>query len=272
MRPLKWTAGRCVPGCRGGVVRTDGYAFPLARYLENVVAIHAHCTVLTKHANSPRLRRHFHYKLSEIRGFPAIITAVPSPTDSGKLIEDTRERHKPETADDTRLRQIGIVTQQKAFRSDDSVQAPVHCECCYCLVAPLRPAPAAPRVGTLVLQQPNGGLGRDTSDKLSCNACARFIEASNEYGNPKFYTRGRHGKQDFSWALPPSNQQVSSTFYESMARYIVELSVWKAAAGPRSNSDSSCASADLEGVPDENETDGTNRVLAREFESVFGRS
>ena len=43
-------------------------------------------------------------------------------------------------------------------------------------------------------------------------ACARFIEASNEYSNRKFHTRGCHGNWYIPWALPPSDQQVSSTF------------------------------------------------------------
>jgi len=36
--------------------------------------------------------------------------------------------HESETADDTRLHQIVIETQQKLFRNDGSVQTPVHCE------------------------------------------------------------------------------------------------------------------------------------------------
>jgi hypothetical protein len=214
-----------------------------------VVAIHAHCVVLAKYAHSPHLRHHFHKKLPEVRSIPAIITTVSPPEDFGKLIAGTLKEHKMETAEYDRLCQIVDVTQQKFFRNDGSVKAPVHCECA--LIHYFNnPTVASEEIA------PMNFLG---VSKLSCNACAKFIQASNKYSIQKFYTRGCHGKWYFPWALPPSDQQVSSTFQESMSRYIVKLLTWRGGARPRSKSDSSCASTDLEGVPAENETDETNR-------------
>jgi hypothetical protein len=168
-----------------------------------------------------------------------------------------------EIAEYDRLRWFVNVTQRKFFRNDGSVQAPVHCECA--LVHYFNtPTVASDEIA------PVDFLG---VSKLCCNACAMFIEASNKCSNREFHTRGCRGKWRFPWALPPSDQQVSSTFQESMSRYIVELLVWKGAARPRSNSDSSSPSTDLEGVPDESETNRTIEVLAmREFERVFGGS
>jgi hypothetical protein len=173
------------------------------------------------------------------------------PADFGKLIEDTLKKHESVTANRTRLREIVTVTQWKFFQNDGSVQAPVHCECA--LVHYFN----NPRVASAEMR-PMDVLG---VSKLSCNACARFIEASNKYSNRKFHTRGCHGKWCFPWALPPSHQQVSSTFQESMSRYIVELLVWKRVARHRSNCDTSCPWTGLEGVPEWNETDEGHRCL-----------
>ena len=222
-----------------------------------MVAIHENCAVLTKYAHSPRLRRHFHNKLPEVRSIPAIITTVPLPADLGMSIKDVLERHESKTADEARLRRIVIETQQKFFRNDGSVQAPVHCECA--LVHYFNK-----QTVSSVEVPPMNFLG---VSKLSCNACVRFIKASNEYSNWKFHTRGCHGKWYFPWASPPSDQQVSSSFQESMSRYIVKLLVWKRVARPRSNRDS-CWTA-LDGVPDRSETDEINEARARALESIF---
>jgi hypothetical protein len=231
------------------------------RYLKKVVAIHSHCVVLTKYAHSPRLRHHFHSKLHEVRTIPATITTVPPPADFGKLIEDTLKNPKLVTAKRTRLHQIVGVTQRTFFQNDGSVQAPVHCECA--LVHYFN----NPRVASAEMR-PMDYLG---VSKLSCNACARFIKASNKYSNRKFYTRGCHGKWYFPWVSPPSHQLVSRTFQESMSRYIVALLESEGGARPRRNSDSSCPSPDLEGVPDINESDEAIDVKVKgEFDGALG--
>jgi len=158
------------------------------------------------HLRTPSPDRHLRkpivLTLSEVRSIPAIITTVPPAADFGKLIEDTLEAHESETADDTRLRRIASVTQRKFLRNDTSVQAPVHCECV--LVHYFNdPTVASDEI------PPINFLG---VSKLSCIACARFIEASNKYRNRKFYTRGCRGKLYFPWALPPSGQRIASAF------------------------------------------------------------
>lgn len=60
-------------------------------------------------------------------------------------------------------------------------------------------------------------------------------------------------------------------FQESSSRYVVELLVWRGAARPRRNSDSSYASTDPEDSTGESETDEANldwvrRTLKNDFE------
>jgi len=59
--------------------------------------------------------------------------------------------------------------------------------------------------------------------KLSCSACQMWIDAYNERGGPKFYTRGSHGKWYWPWAIPRLEEQdisgkmvdrISTTYYE----------------------------------------------------------
>jgi len=58
-----------------------------------------------------------------------------------------------------------------------------------------------------------------------------------------------------------------------MSHYIVGLLDWKGVATPRSHSDNSCVSTDLEGVPDMNETDEANLAwVMREFEIAISGS
>jgi len=107
----------------------NGFVFPLERYLEKVVAIHAHCAVLTKFAHSPRLRSHFHNKSFEVRSVPPIITIVPLPSDLGERIEDILAGHDLERDDNDLLEKIISATKKKFFRNGGPVQAHVHCEC-----------------------------------------------------------------------------------------------------------------------------------------------
>jgi len=215
--------------------------FPLERYLKKVVAIHTHCTVLTKYAHSPRLRHHFHSKSLEVRSVPPIITTVPRPSDLGKLIEDTLEGSDSQTDDSDLLEEIISVTHKRYFRNGGSVQAPVHCECAlvYHFNNPTLPSDQS----TTTLMDYLG------VSKLSCNACARFIEASNKHSKRKFYTRGCHGKWYFPWAPPQSNQQVSRTFRDTMSSYIANMLAYQGVERPSVQSDSSLPSTDSDPGP-----------------------
>ena len=109
------------------------------------------------------------------------------------------------------------------------------------------------------------------TSKLSCNACPRFIEASNKCSNWKFHTRGCHGKWYFPWGFPPSDQQVSSAFEESMSRYIVEVLLIEGVARSRRNSNRYWT--DVEGLPQNRETYKANKARARKmFESRSKRN
>ena len=74
-------------------------------------------------------------------------------------------------------------TLQNFFRNDGSVQAAVHCERASVHYSN-NPTVSSDEVA------PMDFLG---VSKLSCNACAKFIEVSNKYSSRKFHTRGCHG-------------------------------------------------------------------------------
>jgi len=222
----------------------DGSVFPLKRYLNKVICIHSDCRVLARYAHSPRLRRHFHNKSFEVRSVPPIITTIPRPSDLRKLIEDSLDGHDSETDNSDLLEKIISAAQRKFFWNGCSAQAPVHCECAlvhHFLTVPLDQS----------VPLPMDYLGVST---LSCGACARFIEASNEHSNRKFYTRGCHGNWYFPWASPPSDQQVSSTFRDIMSGYIADMLVQDGTARRRRLPESGCAPTNPESATDKDDT------------------
>jgi len=173
----------------------------------------------------------------------------------GKRIEDTIDGHDTETDDSDLVEEIISTTQKKFFQNGGSVQAHIHCECA--LVHYFNDP-------TVPLDQstppPMDYLG---ASKLSCNACARFIDASNKHSKRKFYTRGCHGKWCFPWAPPQSDQQVLRTFSDTMSSHIANLLVHQSTERRRRLSDSSCSSTDWEFGPDNDETDQANLVWAK---------
>jgi len=177
-----------------------------------VVAIHSHCGVLIKYAHSSRLRRHFHGKSFEIRCVSSNPIIIPWPSNFRQLVLDTVGGYSSAAVNSVRLDRIISGTRGKYFRNG-SVPAPVHCECALIQHFTNPKVPWAERT-----PPPMDYLG---VSKLSCNACTRFIAASNEHNDRKFYTRGNRDKWCFPWALPPPvNQEVSSAFLESMGGYI----------------------------------------------------
>jgi len=64
-----------------------------------------------------------------------------------------------------------------------------------------------------------------------------YIEASNNHGRNKFYTRGSHHKWYFPWALPSSKPQVVEAFHDSITRYIANMLSKSGGARPRRLSD-----------------------------------
>ena len=103
-----------------------GIVFPLEGYLEKVVATHTHCAVLTEYAHSPRFRRHFRNKSSEVRSVPQIITTVLRSSELGKLIEDTLDGNDLETEYSDLQEEIISAAHKNFFRNGCSIQAPVH--------------------------------------------------------------------------------------------------------------------------------------------------
>ena len=60
--------------------------------------------------------------------------------------------------------------------------------------------------------------------KLSCSACRVWIEAFNELGGPKFYTRGSHGKWYFPWGMPMPEGPLKEKMREKVwDQYITQL-------------------------------------------------
>ena len=210
----------------------DGTVFPLERYLQKVVAIHSHCRVLIEFAQSPRLRR-FTKKSFQIRTVPSMMKTIPSPSGLAELIADTLNGHDLEIAVRVRLDRFVSATQRIYFQNDDPARAPVHCECALVQHFKKNRGQSTPPMHYLGVS------------KLSCNACAKFIEASNKHSNQTFYTRGCRGKWYFPWALPQSvTRNVSATFRDSMIRCIADILVQTGVASPRGLS--AYASADRE--------------------------
>ena len=56
--------------------------------------------------------------------------------------------------------------------------------------------------------------------KPSCGACLIWIEASNEVGQPKFYTRASDSKWDWPWAMPVAEEPLREVIAEESSHEI----------------------------------------------------
>ncbi|KAG0632849.1 hypothetical protein HOY80DRAFT_897457 [Tuber brumale] len=67
--------------------------------------------------------------------------------------------------------------------------------------------------------------------KLSCSACRIWLEAFNEAGQRKFYTRGSHGKWYWPWGMPTAEASLGeATAGESPGEITLEKSLEEAIA------------------------------------------
>jgi len=96
-----------------------------------------------------------------------------------------------------------------------------------------------------------------------------YIEASNNHGRNKFYTRGSHHEWYFPWALPSSKPQVVEAFHDSITRYIANMLSKSGGARPRRLSDSTTTSTDYESNVELSDYD--EAVLAKSKQRVKAR-
>jgi len=109
---------------------------------------------------------------------------------------------------------------------------PVHCECGVIQYLQTKHCDSWDNVSVF------GYIG---VSKLSCSACRVWIEAFNELGGPKFYTRGSHGKWYWPWGMPMAEGPLKEKMREKVLdEYIMQLEQ-KGKIKKRASSDSSGA-------------------------------
>ena len=77
--------------------------------------------------------------------------------------------------------------------------------------------------------------------KLSCSACRVWIEAFNELGGPKFYTRGSHGKWYFPWGMPMPEGPLKEKMRKKVLNEYIKQLENEGKIRKRADSDSSSA-------------------------------
>ena len=59
--------------------------------------------------------------------------------------------------------------------------------------------------------------------KPSCSACYLWIEAFNDQGGRKFYTRGSHGKWYWPWVMPESGEDLKQRLMEKVSKLYLKF-------------------------------------------------
>ncbi|KAG0131795.1 hypothetical protein HOY82DRAFT_484641, partial [Tuber indicum] len=161
--------------------------FPLQRALEKLISLPRHIQSLFGFAHSPRLRPALQYRMTicAVLGRAQNVKLPASEDEWKSFLKVASGEEGPWQEEDAR----------KLFKKFGSREreCPVHCECR--LIQYLQTkhgdswdnVPAFSYIGV---------------SKLSCSACRVWVEAFNELGGPKFYTRGSHGKWYFPWGMP----------------------------------------------------------------------
>ncbi|KAG0126358.1 hypothetical protein HOY82DRAFT_628352, partial [Tuber indicum] len=187
--------------------------FPLERALEKLISLPRHIQSLFGFAHSPRLRPALQYRMS--------ICAVLGRAQNVKL---------PASKDEWKSFLKVACSEEGLWQEDDARklfkkfgsrerECPVYCEC-----------------GLIQYLQTKHGDSWDNVpafsyigvSKLSCSACRVWIEAFNELGGPKFYTRGSHGKWYFPWGMPMAEGPLNQMMREKVLNeYITQLEVDK---------------------------------------------
>ncbi|KAG0126293.1 hypothetical protein HOY82DRAFT_629017 [Tuber indicum] len=183
--------------------------FPLQRALEKLISLPRHIQSLFGFALSPRLRPALQYRMSicAVLGRAQNVKLPASEDEWKSFLKVASGVEGPWQEDDA-------MELFKKFGSREW-ECPVHCEC-----------------GLIQFLQTNHGDSWDNVpafgyigvSKLSCIACRVWIEAFNELGGPKFYTRGSHGKWYFPWGMPMAEGPLKEKMREKVLNeYIRQL-------------------------------------------------
>ncbi|KAG0636798.1 hypothetical protein HOY80DRAFT_324446 [Tuber brumale] len=186
-----------------------GDPFPLQRALEKLISLPRHIQSLFGFAHSPRLRPALQYRMT--------ICAVLGQAQNVKLpvsVDEWKSFLKVASGEEDSWQKDDAEKLFKKFGSGER-ECPVHCECG--LIQYLQTkhcdswdnVPAFNYVGV---------------SKLSCSACRVWIEAFNELGGPKFYTRGSHGRWYFPWGMPMAEGPLKEKMRRKVLnKYITQL-------------------------------------------------
>ncbi|PWW79724.1 hypothetical protein C7212DRAFT_360933 [Tuber magnatum] len=201
---------------RGGTNDRSEGAFQLRRALEKLTSLTRHIECLIAFANSPRLRPALRSRMS--------ISTVPGQTRTVEL-PGSQEQWKPvlEVVTDKILPwQEGYAGELAEHHKENIRVCPAHCECSLIQYLTTRhhdswdKVPAFSYVGV---------------SKLSCSACRIWLEAFNEAGQRKFYTRGSHGKWYWPWGMPTAEASLREVMVgESSGEIALEKSLEDAMA------------------------------------------
>ncbi|ODH53245.1 hypothetical protein GX48_00441 [Paracoccidioides brasiliensis] len=193
--------------------------FPLERFLKKVVSLSHAVDTLLKYARSPRLyRRYLNRMKIHVQQLSNAPRPISLPTGDWNDICKEVLLHRAATSllklitDD--CDQPGAVIRSR-FENQDTVQAPVHCECAVALHL-LASGRAIPYIGV---------------SKLSCLACALFLKSLSRTGH-QFCTKGSHAKVYFPWKYPDieiagsrisegHRAEILESFYESLSEIYV---------------------------------------------------
>ncbi|KAG0129701.1 hypothetical protein HOY82DRAFT_650933 [Tuber indicum] len=185
-----------------------GDPFQLQRALEKLTSLPRHIESLFGFAHSPRLRSALQYRMTicAVLGQAQIVKLPTSREKWKSFLEDACDEHNRWHAKDAmKLFQKFGLWERKC---------PVHCECglIQCLQTKYCDSwdnvPAFSYIGV---------------SELSCSACRVWIEAFNELGGPKFYTRGSHGKRYWPWGMPMAEGPLKKMSEKVLDEYITHL-------------------------------------------------
>ncbi|ODH48502.1 hypothetical protein GX48_05369 [Paracoccidioides brasiliensis] len=194
--------------------------FPLERFLKKAVSLSRAVDTLLKYAKSPRLYRRY---LDRTKIHVQQLSNAPRPI-SLLTTGDWNDVCKEALLHHAATSLLELITEdcnrpgaviRSRFENQDTIQAPVHCECAVALHL-LASGQAIPYIGV---------------SKLSCLACALFLKSLSRTGH-QFCTKGSHAKAYFPWKYPDieiagsrisegHRAEILESFYESLSEIYV---------------------------------------------------
>ena len=162
-------------------------AFRLRRALEKLTSLTCHVQYLVSCVTSPRLRSVLPYRIhiSTVPGQTRAVQLPGSKEEWKSFLEVAAAKTLPSQENDAE--------RLAAKFGRGTHMYPAHCECALIQYLATKHGnswdnvPAFSYIGV---------------SKPSCSACHRWLEAFNQVGRQKFFTRGSHGKWYWPWAMP----------------------------------------------------------------------